>query len=90
MLSDYGNHMQDLRAIFSEAQNNEGMANPFDFDKKARSYVERIKATTYYREIYGANWTIPYLNGAIDKAFEALRAFDPKKSRELHLLELLD
>ena len=90
LLNEYGKFTQELNAIFIEAQNDKGLGNPFTGQKQALTYIDKIKNTRYYREVYSENWTIPYLNNLIDKCFETIKAFNPKESKELHLLELMN
>ena len=90
LLNEYGMFTQELNAIFIEAKNDKGLGNPFTGQKQALTYINKIKNTRYYREVYSENWTIPYLNNLIDKCFETIKAFNPKESKELHLLELMN
>ena len=90
LLNEYGMFTQELVTIFIEAQNDKGLGNPFTGQKQALTYIDKIKNTRYYREVYSENWTIPYLNNLIDKCFETIKAFNPKESKELHLLELMN
>ena len=90
LLNEYGKFTQELNAIFLEAQNDKGLGNPFTGQKQALTYIDKIKNTRYYREVYSENWTIPYLNNLIDKCIETIKAFNPKESKELHLLELMN
>lgn len=90
LLNEYGKFTQELNAIFIEAKNDKGLGNPFTGQKQALTYIDKIKNTRYYREVYSENWTIPYLNNLIDKCFETIKAFNPKESKELHLLELMN
>ena len=90
LLNEYGKFTQELVAIFIEAQNDKGLGNPFTGQKQALTYIDKIKNTRYYREVYSDNWTIPYLNNLIDKCFETIKSFNPKESKELHLLELMN
>ncbi len=90
LLNEYGKFTQELVAIFIEAQNDKGLGNPFTGQKQALTYIDKIKNTRYYSEVYSDNWTIPYLNILIDKCFETIKAFNPKENKELHLLELMN
>ena len=90
LLNEYGKFTQELVAIFIEAQNDKGLGNPFTGQKQALTYIDKIKNTRYYREVYSDNWIIPYLNILIDKCFETIKAFNPKENKELHLLELMN
>ena len=90
LLNEYGMFTQELNAIFIEAKNDKGLGNPFTGQKQALTYIDKIKNTRYYREVYSENWTIPYLNNLIDKCFETIKAFNPKESKELHLLEVMN
>ena len=90
LLNEYGKFTRELVAIFIEAQNDKGLGNPFTGQKQALTYIDKIKNTRYYREVYSDNWTIPYLNILIDKCFETIKAFNPKENKELHLLELMN
>ncbi len=90
LLNEYGKFTQELNAIFIEAQNDKGLGNPFTGQKQALTYIDKIKNTRYYRDVYSENWTIPYLNNLIDKCFETIKVFNPKESKELHLLELMN
>lgn len=89
LLMEYGSYTQELEAIFNEAQNDKALGNPFTGKKQAMTYIDKIKSTVYYREVYSENWTIPYLNSVIDKSIEVIKSFDPKKSKEIHLIELI-
>ena len=90
LLNEYGMFTQELNAIFIEAKNDKGLGNPFTGQKQALTYINKIKNTRYYREVYSENWTIPYLNNLIDKCFKTIKAFNPKESKELHLVELMN
>ena len=90
LLNEYGNYTQELVAIFKEAQNDKGLGNPFTGQKQALTYIDKIKNTRYYQDVYSDNWTIPYLNNLIDKCFETIKSFNPKENKELHLLELMN
>ena len=90
LLNEYGKFTQELVDIFIEAQNDKGLGNPFTGQKQALTYIDKIKNTRYYREVYSDNWTIPYLNNLIDKCFETIKNFNPKESKDLHLLELMN
>lgn len=89
LLLEYGKYTKEIESIFLEAQNNKALSNPFTGQKQALTYIEKIKATSYYRNVYDENWTIPYLNTVIDRGIEIIKAFNPKKSKELHLIELM-
>lgn len=90
LLNEYSKFTQELNAIFIEAKNDKGLGNPFTGQKRALTYIDKIKNTRYYKEVYSENWTIPYLNNLIDKCFKTIKAFNPKESKELHLLELMN
>lgn len=90
LLNEYGKFTQELNAIFIEAKNDKGLGNPFTGQKRALTYIDKIKNTRYYKEVYSENWTIPYLNNLIGKCFKTIKAFNPKESKELHLLELMN
>ena len=90
LLNEYGMFTQELNAIFIEAKNDKGLGNPFTGQKQALTYIDKIKNTRYYRDVYSENWTIPYLNNLIDKCFKTIKAFNPKESKELHLVELMN
>lgn len=89
LLMNYRRYSQELEAIFQEAQNDRALGNPFTGQKHALTYIDKIKATSYYREVYDANWTIPYLNSVIDESIKMIKSFDPKRSNGLHLIELM-
>ena len=81
LLNEYGMFTQELNAIFIEAKNDKGLGNPFTGQKQALTYIDKIKNTRYYKEVYSENWTIPYLNNLIDKCFKTIKAFNPKESK---------
>lgn len=89
LLTNYGRYSQELEGIFQKAQNDKALSNPFTGQKQALTYIDKIKSTLYYREVYNENWTIPYLNSVIDKSIEIIKSFNPKESKELHLIELM-
>lgn len=90
LLNEYGKFTQELVDIFIEAQNDKGLGNPFTGQKQALTYIDKIKNTRYYREVYSENWTIPYLNNLIDRCFQTIKAFNPKESKELQLMKLMN
>ena len=90
LLKKYGSYTQELKDIFMAVQNDKALENPFKGHEQALNYIDKIKATAYYKEAYNANWTIPYLNNIIDESFKRLKSFDPKVSKELHLIELME
>lgn len=89
LLSDYGKYTKEIETIFLEAKNDKALSNPFTGQKQALTYIDKIKSTSYYKNVYDDNWTIPYLNTVIDKSIEIIRAFNPKESKELQLIELM-
>ena len=89
MKTEYGKYTKEIETVFFEAQNDKALSNPFTGQKQALTYIEKIKATSYYRNVYDENWTIPYLNSVIDKSIEVIKSFNPKESKELHLIELM-
>lgn len=89
LLMNYGKYSHELEGIFLEAQNDKALSNPFTGQKQALTYIDKIKSSLYYREVYNENWTIPYLNSVIDKSIEIIKSFNPKESKELHLIELM-
>lgn len=89
LLMNYERYSQELEAIFQEAQNDRALGNPFTGQKHALTYIDKIKATSYYRDVYDANWTIPYLNSVIDESIKMIKSFDPKRANGLHLIELM-
>ena len=89
LLTEYGKYTKEIETVFFEAQNDKALSNPFTGKKQALTYIDKIKATSYYRNVYDENWTIPYLNSVIDKSIEIIKSFNPKESKELHLIELM-
>ena len=89
LLTEYGKYTKEIETVFFEAQNDKALSNPFTGQKQALTYIDKIKATSYYRNVYDENWTIPYLNSVIDKSIEIIKSFNPKESKELHLIELM-
>ena len=89
LLTEYGKYTKEIETVFFEAQNDKALRNPFTGQKQALTYIDKIKATSYYRNVYDENWTIPYLNSVIDKSMEIIKSFNPKESKELHLIELM-
>lgn len=89
LLSEYGRYSQEIETILAEAQNDKSLNNPFTGHKQALAYIEKIKNTRYYCEVYDANWTILYLNNLIDRSIETLQSFNPKEIRTIKLLDLM-
>ena len=85
----YGNYYKEIGELFGQIENDKGMANPFIGGREALSNIVKIKATTYYKKVYFANWTIMYLNDVIDKAIARLKNFDPKQHKVIKLTDLL-
>jgi hypothetical protein len=97
LLKQYSNYSKEISSILVEAENDReikntttGKNNPFTGKEKAQSYIGKIKSTRYYQDIYDTNWTIPYLNGVIDKVINYLNAFEPKESEEFRLLDKMN
>ena len=90
LLDEYGNFTQELKVVLTAAQNDKGLSNPFTGQKQALNYIDKIKKTRYYQDVYNDNWTIPYLNKLIDKCIKVLKSYNPKENKELHLLELMN
>lgn len=57
LLSEYGKYTQEIENIFLEAQNDKAIGNPFTGQKQALTYIDKIKATSYYIKVYDENWT---------------------------------
>lgn len=89
LLENYGNYYKEIGELFGQIENDKGMANPFIGGREALSNIVKIKATTYYKKVYFANWTIMYLNDVIDKAIARLKNFDPKQHKVIKLTDLL-
>lgn len=87
LLTGYHKYTKEIEDILIDAQNDSTLRNPFTFQKQAHTYVEKIKKTSYYREVYDDNWTIPYLNELIDRSIEVVMRFNPKESKEFHLID---
>ena len=88
LLEKYGSYYQEISKVFEEI---EGDMNTkiFLYETAKKTNVDKIKKTGYYQNVYSANWTIAYLNNAIDKAIERLRTYDPHKTTRLKLMDLL-
>lgn len=92
LLSNYQAYTEELRSIFKDAECDEKWPKKPVFglkDKVVDSYIKKIESTRYYREVYKASWTIPYLNDVIVKAKRILQSYNPAKD-PLRLQYLLD
>lgn len=89
LLTEYGKYTHEIESVFIEAQNDKALRNPFTGQKQAHTYIDKIKATSYYMNVYDENWTIPYLNSVIDKSIEVIKSYNPKEMKDLQLFELM-
>ena len=85
LLNNYGEYTRELDAVLREIQE-DAIADKPHFGC-VEKYIEKIKQTQYYKNIYKADWTIPYLNDVIDKSIKAINEYNPRKP-ELHLPDL--
>lgn len=90
LLEKYWEYSKEIKDVLDEAQSDEEMSNPFSCEKKARTYINKIKQTNYYKECYNADWTIMYLNGVIDKSLAKLNALNWKNYKGMNLLEVME
>ena len=81
LLARYGEYYTEIYSIFSEIEKEKGFENPFFVDKCVNKSVVKIKSSRYYHEAYDSNWTIAFLNDAIDKAFVRLKKKKNEKSK---------
>lgn len=90
LLMSYGRYTRELEVVLHEIQEDTKLQDIFLYQEAAEDCIVKIKKTEYYREIYNANWTIPYLNDVIDEAIKRIRTFNPKNNSKVKLLELVD
>lgn len=92
LLKQYSNYTKEISDILAEAEKDPNLKNFFNNlgQKTASSYIRKIESTRYYREVYNANWTIPFLNNSIERIIIYLKAFDPKVNREIKLLDKMN
>lgn len=89
LLNNYERYNREIVGVFEEAKNDKKF-NFFMGQQQAKIYIDKIKSTNYYREVYDANWTIPYLNNVIDRSIETLQKYDPKETKSLNLIDLMN
>jgi hypothetical protein len=90
LMKQYSNYSKEIADILAEAENDPEIKNPFTGQKKALSYIGKIESTLYYKEVYNANWTISYLNNVIHRVIKVIKAYDPKVSKEIKLLDKMN
>lgn len=89
LLLNYGSYSKEIAEILAASQSDKDLNNPFTGHNHAQTYIDKLKGSRYYREVYDDNWTIPYLNNLIDKCIEVIKAYNPKEKKEINLLELM-
>lgn len=97
LLENYKVYYNDIFMTFKSIEIDKDILNPFRFPSAVENDIARIKATKYYRKVYSSNWTIMYLNDAIDKAISRLKMHakiankDKAKAKEpVKLMDLLN
>lgn len=88
LLKGYGKYYQELMTTFAQIERTK-MDNLFTGEKVQTENIQRIKSTVYYRKVYSANWTIMYLNNAIDQAIKRIKNYDRRQHKPIKLVELL-
>ena len=97
LLNNYGILYAEVEGVLLEAQENFDRKtrlwkNPFDKNEQSpnRVFINKLKDTRYYREIYKHDWSIYYLDDLIDKAINQMKEFENNaRNAELNLKKLL-
>lgn len=89
LLENYGSYYKEISDLFGQIENDKKMGNPFAGNQEKMVNVNKIKATTYYKKVYSANWTIMYLNDVIDKAINRLKTYAVGPQKTIKLTDLL-
>lgn len=90
LLEGYDKYYQELMTTFALVENVR-MDNLFKLEKVKGECIKKIKSTEYCRKVYSANWTIMFLNNAVDEAINRIKNYDPRKFKlkPIKLVELL-
>ena len=64
--------------------------NPFKCETAVKESIARIKNTKYYRKVYSSNWTIMFLNNAIDNALSRIEKHHKGDKKPIKLMDLLN
>ena len=81
LLLNYETYYNDIISVILGAQNDESFKNPFSVKKISAIYIEKLKSTNYYLNIYNSDWTILYLNKLIDESIKRLNSYEPIKEK---------
>lgn len=71
LLVAYKSSNEEIKSVLQSIQNDPD--NSINISDRWPAFVNKIKATQYYKRYYGKPWTIPYLNGIIDQALARLQ-----------------
>ena len=73
LLESYPKHYDDVKKIVSEVNKDSKLRNPYYHDDTARNYINRLRQTDYYRNVYSSAFYIPWLNKLIDSLIAYLQ-----------------
>lgn len=59
-------------------------------EKPCDTFIARIRQSEYYRNHYGQNWSIMYLDNLIEQAVARLKTYEQKKEKALSFDDLLE
>lgn len=90
LLQCYSTHYNSILEILKEVQQDQDMKNPFNGEACAQGYVSKLKSTDYYKDVYNADWIIPYLNEIIDKSIDKLNLHNVLEKKFADFKDILD
>ena len=94
LLENYKVYYNEIFMTFKSIESDKEVLNLFSYKVAVKNSIARIKATKYYHKVYSSNWTIMFLNDAIDEAMRRLethaRIADKNKAKAKEPVKLMD
>ena len=75
---------------FKSIESYKDIMNPFKCETAVKESITRIKNTKYYHKVYSSNWTIMFLNNAIDNALSRIGKYHKGDKKPIKLMDLLN
>lgn len=90
LLEGYKDYYNEISMTFKSIESYKDIMNPFKCETAVKESIARIKNTKYYRKVYSSNWTIMFLNNAIDNALSRIEKHHKGDKKPIKLMDLLN